>query len=365
MKTAIKVWSSLLLLGVLVPCAAAQSWTPNGPLPRFSHSAVFDPSTKQMIVFGGLSGYGGQIFDADVWRLLPSASLAGVQNWVALHTTGTAPAARGAHVAGYDPASNRMVVFGGQTADGCVNDVWVLTNANGSGGLAAWSQLTPVGGPPESRERFGSAYDPVSNTLMVYGGFDCQTSAVLNDYWVLSNANGVSGTPTWTELPTGLGGPSPRYGQTAVYDPTTNELIVYGGTNGQYHSIYGDIWVISDANGTGGYPGWQQVFPVGDPPQGREVHSATYDPVTNVMTIYGGYGSSGSTLGDAWVLTHANNMGGTPVWTQVAENSTVFAARRTEHTAVYDASRNVMIVFGGGVSAATNDVFLLSDANGH
>jgi hypothetical protein len=35
----------------------------------------------------------------------------------------------------YDPATNRMMVFGGDTNGCCdTNEVWVLTNANGLGG---------------------------------------------------------------------------------------------------------------------------------------------------------------------------------------------------------------------------------------
>ncbi len=95
---------------------------------------------------------------------------------------------------------------------------------------------------------------------MVYGGYDCQTSTPLDDYWILSNANGLGGTPTWTELPTGLGGPGPRYGQTAVYDPNTNELILFAGFSGQRFGIYNDVWVITNANGIGGPPAWEELF---------------------------------------------------------------------------------------------------------
>jgi hypothetical protein len=82
------------------------------------------------------------------------------------------------------------------------------------------------------------------------------------------------------------------------------------------------------------------------------------------MTIFGGGNSSGP-LGDTWVLTDANGLGGTPAWMQIAASSTYFPSPREEHTAVYSPATNVMIVFGGGYSAISfNDVFLLSDANG-
>lgn len=90
MKKTVCTCCFLLLLGALAPIAAAQSWTPNGPLPRLEHTAVFDPSTRQMIIYGGsIRSNSMQLVDGDVWRLLPSASLSGIQNWVALHPVGT------------------------------------------------------------------------------------------------------------------------------------------------------------------------------------------------------------------------------------------------------------------------------------
>lgn len=227
----------------------------------------------------------------------------------------------------------------------------------------AWVQLNPVGGPPSPRVlEQGGAYDPVSNTLMFYGGF-CDES-IFADFWVLSHANGLGGTPTWTQFAPS-GGPGPRAFQTMVYDPTSNELILFSGLN-QNGTALNDVWVLTNANGTAGTPAWNQLSPVGGPPTARGFSSATYDPVSNRMTIFGG-GNSSSELGDAWVLTNANGSGGTPAWTQIAQSSVDYPAPRDAHTAVYDGSRNVMIVFGGEVTFAgigTNDVFFLSNANG-
>jgi hypothetical protein len=79
---------------------------------------------------------------------------------------------------------------------------------------AHWIQLTPVGGPPPTREMNSAVYDSTSNRLIVFGGcvggMFCECSAapvqVFNDVWVLTNANGLGGTPAWLEL-TPTGGP--------------------------------------------------------------------------------------------------------------------------------------------------------------
>lgn len=358
----------LFLLGAFAQSGAAQSWSPNGPVPRNQHSAVLDPATNRMIVFGGypLNTNSAPNLN-DVWRLLVSSTALGGTglNWFLVHPSGTPPAPRFGHSAGYDPGSNRMIIFGG--AEGrsspCANDVWVLTNANGNGGTAAWIQLGPAGGPPAARLQQGGVYDPTSNTLMIYGGYNC-FSTVFSDFWVLSNANGVGGTPTWTQL-SPSGGPGPRDAMGAVYDPTSNEFILFGGGNGSEY--LNDVWVLSNANGTGGTPAWTQLSPTGTLPMARGGLSAIYDPTSNTMTIFGGDNSSGSPLGDAWVLTDANGLGGTPAWMQIASSSLYFPTPRHDHTAVYNPTTDVMTIFGGDFGLgqySANDVFLLNDANG-
>ena len=373
MKRILATSCLLFLLGSFAQTAAAQSWTPNGPLPRAAHSAVLDLSTNRMIVFGGFSSdtTSSPPFLNDAWLLLaPTTALGGSsRNWSQVHATGTPPAPRFGHSAGYDPGSNRMIVFAG--AEGsrtqCGNDVWALTNANGTGGTSTWTQLNPAGTLPGYRAYQGSVYDPTSNTLIIYGGDggnDCNTT--IGDLWVLSDANGVSGTPTWTQF-TPSGGPGPRELPGVVYDSTSNELILFGGANGNIGETFNDVWVLTNANGSGGIPAWTQLSPAGTLPPARDQAAATYDPTTNRMTIFGGESSSGL-LGDTWVLTHANGLGGTPAWSQIAAASQYFPAPREHHTGVYNLVTNQMTIFGGLLvyegNLETNDVFILSDANG-
>jgi hypothetical protein len=360
----------LLVSGALTNQATAQSWSSNGPLPRAGHSMVYDASNHRIIMFGGASGDLTSSFEGlnDVWRLYGSPTPLGGTglNWNQVHAVGTPPAPRAGHAAGYDPTSNRMIVFGGAVGQStCTNDVWILTNANGFGGSAAWMQLSPSGGPPAARSRLTGVYDPGSNTLMIFGG-DCN-NVPFSDVWVLSNANGVSGTPTWTPL-SPAPGPTARDSFGLVYDPGTNELILFGGYN-DAGTTYNDVWVLSNANGTGGTPVWTQLSPIGPGPTPRNSLSATYDRSTNTMTIFGGDEQSGAVVNETWVLSNANGMGGTPAWTQIAASSNILPAPRAAHQAVYDSGTNVMTVFGGVVEPPfvlqSNDVFLLNHANGH
>jgi WD40 repeat protein len=86
-------------------------------------------------------------------------------------------------LASYDPEGNRLVIFGGVTRDGFTNDVWVLSHANGLGGMAAWSQIKTSGEAPSPRHSSLGAYNASTNRLIVFGG----TDGPLNDTWVLTD----------------------------------------------------------------------------------------------------------------------------------------------------------------------------------
>jgi len=202
--------------------------------------------------------------------------------------------------------------------------------------------------------------------MIVYGGQNCFVTS-FSDVWVLTNANGLGGTPTWIQLSPLGGGPGIReIAQSIAYDKANNILIIFGdgGTSGRSN----DVWVLSNANGSGGTPTWTQLSTAGTLPPPRGNNSAVYDPASNRFTIFGGSDTSGNPLGDTWVLTNANGLGGTPTWSQIASSSTDFPEARGEHTAVYNSSTNRMTVFGGAIVSCcgpfANNVWVLNHANG-
>ena len=211
-----------------------------------------------MIVFGGgIGGNGPAGLTNDVWIFQDARTNVG-NTWQQMTPSGTAPSNRCYHNAVYDQTNNRMIVFGGDPNVGyCfndVNDVWVLTNADGTGGMAGWTQLSPTGTPPSIRSAASAVYDPTSNRMIIYGGNE-QCLNPTSDLWVLTNANGLGGTPGWIQLTAAGGGPGPRTGHTASYDTANNRMILFGGrlTIGAGTN---DTWVLSNANGLGGIPTW-------------------------------------------------------------------------------------------------------------
>jgi hypothetical protein len=351
----------LVLLSLAVSSSHAQTWTQYGPPPRFSHSGVFDPVTKAMIVFGGQNSSTSTNLN-DVW-LVSTSSLKYITA-TQLSATGTLPSARYGHIATYDSASNRMTVFGGGTGSPspCLNDVWILDGANGKSGTPTWLPTSPSGKLPAARYHHTGAYDASTNTMIVFGGSNC-AKGYFNDVWVLSNANGSVGTPSWKQLSTAGSKPTARESASSIYDPVNNILTIYGGNAGS--TDFGDVWTLSNANGSGGTPVWTQLTPSGTPPMTRTGHSAIYDSANNRMTIYGGFHSI-HTLSDTFVLTSPNGIGGAPAWVQVVAKGT--APQVSYHSAAYDSSRNSMYIFAGSSSEAKlsgdDHAFSLTNSNG-
>ncbi len=93
----------------------------------------------------------------------------------------------------YDFKNNRLIIFGGSNSGGYLSDVWVLTNANGLGGTPAWTQLGPFSLFAEARYGHTGVYDPKKNEMTIFGGltYDGAGQEIdTTDVWVLSDANG-------------------------------------------------------------------------------------------------------------------------------------------------------------------------------
>ena len=216
----------------------------------------------------------------------PAAAAPG---WVQLTPTPDpvygSPLGRAFHTSGYNPATNRMIIFSGGTRPGgygSLNDVWVLTDADGTGGNAAWIKLNPGPGPSL---RYGQAavYDQANNRMIIQGGHtqpgNCE--GVVGDTWILTNADGNGGDPVWIPLNTTGTAPVQRYA-TPAYDAINNRMIIWGGTPAACGVSYDQYWVLTNANGLGGTAQWTQLQPA-NPISSFNNGPAGYDPSTNIF----------------------------------------------------------------------------------
>src|SRR5712692_8758815 len=272
---------------------------------------------------------------------------------------------------GYDAVNNRLILYfpTNPSVTGSSVEVWVLTNANGMGGTPAWIQLLPSGSPPFSNALQAVVYDTVTNRLIVYGGCFANCSPALSNVFVLTNANGLGGPPAWSEST--VTNPQPRTHHPAVFDSANNLLIPFGGHFAFFGTDQNDTRTLSNANGVASPSTWSTLSTSGGPPPIRNQHTAIYDQTNNRMTIFAGTNyiccpNHQIDKNDLWVLTNANGTGGTPTWIQQSPLGSL-PALRFGHSAVYDSVNNRMLVFGGrddGSSLTLGDLWQLSNANG-
>lgn len=368
MKTRLITGFPLLLSLMTAPAVVGQSWIqlqPQGTPPpgRFNNTAVYDNNSDRLIIFGGFTSAICCTATNDVWVLTGADGHGGPRYWANLVPAGSpgAPPPTAAASAVYDGRSNRMIVFGGQNATLGISsgDLWILKNANGSGGAPSWSKVTVAGAGPSPRQNHQAIYDAASNRMIVVGGLDNNgnTLVLRNDVWVLTNANGTGPQPSqWIPVTPPGAAPSPRHAFAAAYDQQHNRLSIYGGCVDAVFSCDNflastDLWVLSNANGLGGTPAWQSFHFNLSPPAHAQYAVGGYDPNANRLYVMGGrigsLGAFGIFSNLTWVLSHANGLGGTPEWTMLTPGRSPEARGQSVPPNLFDADSGRLIVFGG------------------
>jgi hypothetical protein len=261
-----------------------------------------------------------------------------------------------------------MIVFGGAMGytTPCTNDVWVLDGAMRGTPPLAWRKIDATAGPAP-RAELGSAYDVVSNRLILFGGHDC-IAPIFDDLWILTNANG-DGKSEWIRVHPNspAGSPGPRRSHSLSYDPATNRAILFGGSSDYADRHFqNDVWILTHANGVGGVPEWKLLKTLGEKPEGRAQHRAIFDAETNRLIVIGGQTRSlpgkDGTL-DVWVLTGANGTTPTSSWGKLPGPS---GSPLIAFGAAFDPNTQRVLVYGGyrvagGKVAETSELRVLSN----
>jgi len=291
--------------------------------------------------------------------------------WTRFTPIGTGPrgAGEGSQSAAYDAANDRLIVFGGFDVFSpcCVlsNDTWVLKNATGSGGTPTWQQLSPAApqGLPAARTAHSAVYDPTTNRTLIFGGGQPNGfafSPLFNDVWVLTNGNGLGGTPEWVPVTPSGGPPAPREGHGAYYRQATNEMIVFGGANNGIMSVPGDLWVLENANGlpTPTAAQWVPLPQTGAAPGRIEHFASAYDPISNRLTIALGC----CFYTNATRVLDLNASGGIPQWTNLSPTGTLPPIGDAQNYG-YDAATNRLFVQTSGPGGWSSATWLLTNVN--
>jgi hypothetical protein len=211
---------------------------PGGPAARRGATLVhqyFEAGTttlNRMILFGGVDA---TIQYSDVWALELAP---GGETWQELQPDGPLPPARDGHAAAFDGANNRMLVFGGWSADRPLGDLWVLDLTPGH---EAWQQLRPPGNGPGAAAWVMAARGgcPGTEVIYLFGGYNRTTST--NEVWEIGLTPGAE---TWRRLE--VSGARPRQRDSGVlgFDAQALRLVVFSGWDGP-GTLLRDSWALS------------------------------------------------------------------------------------------------------------------------
>ena len=138
-------------------------WLPmsvSGPSPRNGAAAVYDSSSRKIVLFGGSSQ--GEV-SGETWEW-------DGQKWI--ENVSAATQGRFNCVMAYDEARRKLIRFGGNYAGHKLGDTWEY---NGKG----WRQLTSAG--PAARNHAAMVYDSKPRRIVLFGGHDGEN--VFGDTW--------------------------------------------------------------------------------------------------------------------------------------------------------------------------------------
>lgn len=320
--------------------------TPVKPPARHDSRLVYDSARRRILLFGGLSGRRGPAL-ADTW-------LYDGRSW-RRHVTKSAPSARHGHSLAYDGRRGVVVLFGGKDRQGKpLDDTWIYNGndwrlvqpvrnirppARYGHGLAfdvsrgrtvlfggaqsnnrnladtwefdgtSWTQKVIVGGPA-ARHGLSLAYNAARKTVVLFGGARSRSSGDA-DMWEYGG--------TWRRVVTPTSPPG-RHGHGLAYDSARNRLVLFGG--GVVNLA--DTW---EHDGTTWTARSSQTSP-----SERGDHVMAYDSARKKVVLFGGVGHG--YYAETWEYDGIH-------WVRVATKSSPRAGR---HAMAYDAARGRVIL---------------------
>jgi hypothetical protein len=243
-------------------------WTQGGatasPPPRDFPSMAFDATRQNVVVFGGENGASR----ADTWTWDGA-------NWTQ-QSPATSPSSRLDAAMADDPTNHQLVLFGGSTAQDTgtvIGGTWTW-----DGGAHEWTHQSPADSPA-ARQGAGMAYDPGTNGVVLFGGEgpNCPGSVpYCDDTWTWDG-----GTGQWTRQDP-QHHPSPRSHFSMAYDAATGQVVLFGGEGCQDRpgALCDDTWIWTGND-------WLEQVPTASPPP-RYLASMAYDPTNQDVVLFGG-----------------------------------------------------------------------------
>jgi N-acetylneuraminic acid mutarotase len=310
--------------------AGLNRWTnlipPSGPSPRTDHAMAWDNATGKVVLFGG-EFFWGRVNDTWVYDAVSNA-------WTCMSPTPRAPSARQGHAMVYDSRDGVMVLFGGTTAPGELDDTWTYNLSTNT-----WVNMAPPSAPPPRTEH-AMVYDSARCEVMLFGGTNVQYSPyrvdILGDTWTYNvSAN------RWTQK-TVQPAPSARTNHAMAYDPTRGVAVLFGGSG--KGGLLGDTWTYCSSTGV-----WINLTPQSSPRPGYDYAMAYGGPSSDVLLFGGWDGSVSAGGGSASCHAYPNETwsyrAATNTWTNRSRPAA--PAPRFSAGMAYDIASNAVVMFGG------------------
>jgi len=218
------------------------------------------------------------------------------------------------------------VLFGGAEtgSPGGSDETWTWDGSD-------WTLQHPAVSPP-ARYNASLAYDAARGVLVLFGGFGTGgvRGGYLDDTWTY---DGRTWTPVCGTDATPVCGPPPGYGNAMAYDLLHQQIVMFGGSNGDNYTWTwnGSVWTLQQ--------------PVHAPPA-PQFGSLAFDPLLGQLgqiVLVGsdlpGFGTFGNQV---WAWDGAD-------WTQL-QPAADLPSRRAAAVA-FDPNSGGLLLFGGGVFA--------------
>ena len=264
--------------------------------------------------------------------LILSSSLALAQGkWRKFHGPEVGPGPRSGHGMVVDEARQKIVFFGGEYFNEEIewdkkyfNDTWEFDLKT-----LTWEKKEPSTHPRE-RADFAIAYSPVSKKVVIQGGRQ------IYDGNLIPNGNYSPSTWEWNGNEWKFittSGPSRRELHNMVWNPSTSEIVLFGGT--VWRGLPGDriylndIWVYSENQ-------WKELTS-SDAPRGRSSATMVFDSTNNEIVLYGGQYRSKLYLKDTFSWDGNK-------WLQISDEGPGY---RSHHAAAFNPDNGKVILFGG------------------
>jgi putative cell wall-binding protein len=306
------------------PTPIASGFTPADP---GDLSTAFDAATGQLVAVG----MDASPYFADFNLLGCESDSVGTwtfdgADW-ASHEPAGAPRARGRSALAYDPSTRQVVMFGGSaapcsasptgpptTTPGSFADTWTW---NGS----IWSQQHPATSPPAAGGGC-AAYDATTSQLIMYGGETPSAGSPT----VYRAATWQWTGSAWVQLPTSTAPPGGNC--TMTYDATTGTIVMLVRSDPATDGSTVQTWVWTGTSWTraADVPGEISRYPIGLPTfyGATEPPLMAFDPVTGQALAWLNIGAPSNTQptadqlwawdGSTWsrqVAANEPNLGGT------------------------------------------------------